>query len=138
MTRRRDFHVTGQESRRFVLGWIGGLELERFPDGIDVIVRVHEESATEAQRRHLFAALSDIAGQVEHAGMRLDPYTWGQLLEIAMRDEAPIPGLTGGLVRIGRRISKLGRRTTSDLIDYAYAFGIERGVRFRKPRDADN
>lgn len=137
MTRRRDFHVTGDESRRFVLGWIGRLDLARFPDGIDVVVRVHEDSASEAQRRHLFAVVGDIAAQVEHEGRRYDPYTWAQLLDIAMRSESAIPGLTGGLVRVGRRISKLGRRATADLIDYAYAYGIEAGVRFRNPREGD-
>lgn len=137
MSRRREFLVTGPASRAHVVGWLNRLDLERYPDGIDVRVAVHEERHSDAQRRHLNAAIDDIAGAVKWGDPpeSLDRETWRALLVTEALGGRLLPGISGGLVLISRSSRDLRVRAMADVIECAYAFGAERGVRFRHPGD---
>ena len=138
MTRARDFHLDGPASRTRFVHWLVGLNLPAFRLGLDVRVTVREEKHSDAQRRHLNAVLADIAEQVDWtaAGEKLDVDTWRALIVTEALGGRVVPGISGGAVLVARSSRDLSSRRMSEVIEYAYAFGAERGVRFRQPRMA--
>lgn len=136
MSRVREWHLTDDGSRRRFVAWLSGLDLAQFPLGLDATVRVREDAHTDAQRRLLHAALHEIAEQVVWHGERLDAATWKELLTAAQTGERVIPGIYGGLVRVGASTRGRSKRWYGDLIEFAFAFGAEQGVTFRTRRPA--
>lgn len=92
----------------------------------------------EANAR-LHATISDVASQIEWAGKRRDVETWKRLLTAAWlraRGESVelLPALDGhGVDVVFARTSKLTAAECSELCEFIYAWGTERGVRFTCP-----
>lgn len=87
------------------------------------------------QNRALHALLSDIAGQVEHAGKKWDVLIWKRLLTAAWLREAGeqpqmIPAVDGhGFDVIYERTSKLTVKQCASLLEWITAFAVEHEVR---------
>lgn len=97
---------------------------------VDVRVSEYVRTRTLEQNAHLWALLHDIAEQVEWYGVKLSAEDWKDLATAALRKARIVPGIDGGFVAVGLRTSKMTRKEMTDLIDFLYAFGIERGVKF--------
>lgn len=111
-----------------------------FVQGIDLAkpkkVAISDEDRSTEQNAKLHAMLTDISGQVEHAGRKWNVLIWKRLLTAAwLREEgeAPqlIPAVDGnGFDVIYERTSKLGVKKCASLIDWVQAFGDEHRVRW--------
>lgn len=84
------------------------------------------------QNAALWAALTDISGQVDYHGVRLSPDDWKLLFMDALKREVRmVPNLDGnGFVSLGRSSSDLSREEFSGLLDIIYEWGARNGVKF--------
>lgn len=124
MSEKRIYRLVHDEARRRARR-----DVESAPDGW--IVTVSEPTRSLDQNALMWPLLEDIARQVEWYGNRLTADEWKDVLTAALRKEKVVPGINGGFVVLGQRTSKMGKREFSELVDLIYAFGAERGVRFR-------
>lgn len=95
------------------------------------VVTIAEPTRTLEQNALLWPLLEDVAKQVEWYGSWLTTEEWKDVFTAALRKEKVVPGISGGFVVVGQRTSKMGKREFSNLVELIYAFGAERGVRFR-------
>ena len=124
MSEKRIYRLVHEEARRRARH-----DVESAPDGW--IVTVSEPTRSLDQNALMWPLLEDIARQVEWYGNRLTADEWKDVLTAALRKEKVVPGINGGFVVLGQRTSKMGKREFSELVELIYAFGAERGVRFR-------
>ena len=124
MSEKRIYRLVHDEARRRA-----GQDVVSAPDGW--IVTVSEPTRSLDQNALMWPLLEDIARQVEWYGNRLTADEWKDVLTAALRKEKVVPGINGGFVVLGQRTSKMGKREFSELVELIYAFGAERGVRFR-------
>ena len=124
MSDKRIYRLVHDEARRRARH-----DVESAPDGW--IVTVSEPTRSLDQNALMWPLLEDIARQVEWYGNRLTADEWKDVLTAALRKEKVVPGINGGFVVLGQRTSKMGKREFSELVELIYAFGAERGVRFR-------
>jgi hypothetical protein len=115
------------------------------PEGYAVVIS--EPSKKRIQEEKYHAMISDIAAQVEHIGRKWHTDDMKRLLVDEFAEEMRIAGtplhhdsrVTPSLD--GKRIVQLGIQTrefyvkeAAQFIEYLYAFGAERGVRWSEPR----
>ena len=98
-------------------------------------VVVGEPTRSLAQNDLLWAVLTDIAKQVEWPvdgkPKKLDPVDWKNVLTAGLNQETRVArGVGGGFVVLGQRTSKMTKRELSEVIEFAYAFGAEHGVKW--------
>lgn len=124
MSEKRIYRLVHDEARRRARH-----DVESAPDGW--IVTVSEPTRSLDQNALMWPLLEDIARQVEWYGNHLTADEWKDVLTAALRKEKVVPGINGGFVVLGQRTSKMGKREFSELVELIYAFGAERGVRFR-------
>ena len=91
-------------------------------------VEVREETRSTAQNRIMWSVLADVARQVEWHGQRLSAEDFKDMASAALTRQRVVPGIDGGFVVLGQRTSKMTVREMSELIEFLYAFGAERGV----------
>ena len=111
------------------------------------MVQISEPTKKRIQEEKYHAMVSDIARQVEHIGRRWDTDDMKRLLVDECAEEMRIAGMplhhdsrvTPSLD--GKRIVQLGIQTrefrvkeAAQFIEYLYAFGADRGVRWSEPR----
>ena len=120
---RRTFHLVHKVARQRAL-----VALQDAPDGY--VVTINEPTRNLEQNAALWAALSDISRQVEWYGQRLTPDEWKDVFTASLKRQKVVPGLDGGFVVCGLSTSKMGKSEFSQLLDLAYAFGAEKGVKF--------
>lgn len=102
------------------------------PDGFVVVVR--EPTRNLEQNARLWAYLTAFSEQllwpVNGERCRLTPEEWKSLLSAAFFNETQriALGLNGGMVILGLRTSKMGKRQFSEFIEFIQATAIERGV----------
>lgn len=100
--------------------------------GHRLVLTVESEKRTGDQNRLLWAALSDVAEQVEWHGMKLEPEDWKHVFSAGLKKQRAVPGIDGGFVVLGQSTSKMSKAEFSELIELIYAFGAERGVKFKE------
>lgn len=93
-------------------------------------VTVRKEKRSNEQNRLLWAALTDIANQVEWYGEKLTPEDWKTMLTASLRKQKAVPGIEGGFVVLGLSTSKMTKEEMSELLELALAFGADKGVKF--------
>lgn len=103
------------------------------PDGY--VVSIKEGTRSLEQNAMLWAVLNDISKQVEWYGQSLTDYEWKDVLTAALKKEKVVPGINGGFVVLGQRTSKMSKKEFTELLEIAYAFGAQQGVKFK---DATN
>lgn len=112
----------------------------RWAQGVPVGTRIvfHEPKRTLPQNDALYAALRDIARQVDWHGQKYDPSEWKDFMMHALRRARWMPCEDGGMVPIGMSTSNLSVAEMSDLLSLVYEFGARHGVVFdsEETRDA--
>lgn len=104
------------------------------PDGW--MVTVQEPTRSSDQNSKLHACLSDIAGQLEWHGERMDLEDWKRLLTAAWAraERQPVklmPALDGqGFDVLYRRTSRMSKSEMVSLIEYVLAWGTDMNVRW--------
>lgn len=117
--------LCGRADRERAADWVG-----RLPTGTRVIFK--EAKRTVAQNDKMWAALTDVAGQVEWHGQKLTPDDWKLLfLDALTREQRLVPNIDGtGVVDLKRSSSNLSKAEFSDLLELIHAFGANHGVVF--------
>lgn len=87
------------------------------------------------QNARMWAMLTDIATQKEHAGRRYTPDQWKVIFMHACGREVQfIPSLDGAtFIPWGQSSSDLSKQEMTDLIEFMFAWGAENGVVFHDP-----
>lgn len=104
--------------------------------GTDLSVKVGEPTRTLDQNAAMWPALRDIARQVPWQVVMpsgetraADEDDWKAILTAAFeRETAWTPGLRGGVVMLGARTSKYGKRKMGEFLSFVHAEGDDRGV----------
>lgn len=85
------------------------------------------------QNALMWSLLSQISKNVEWYGTKLSSEDWKDVLTASLRQARVVPGIDPGtFVPLGMRTSQMTKEEISNLLELAYAFGAERGVRFRE------
>lgn len=88
-------------------------------------------SRTQEQNSKMWPLLTDISKQVEWFGRKHSNDDWKDIITGSFRKGQFVPNLDGtGFVVLGMRTSKMGKREFSALIEYIYAFGADKGVKW--------
>jgi hypothetical protein len=89
------------------------------------------------QNDRMWAMLTDIATQKEHAGRKYTPDQWKVLFMHACGREVQfIPALDGAtFIPWGQSSSDLSKQEMTDLIEFMLAWGAENGVVFHDPAE---
>ena len=128
------FSISGQHDLRQVMleVWhcVTGLI-----DGSGVKVTVQTASQrTLMQNRRMWATLTDISEQVVWYGRMLTPENWKDVLTASLRKLDVVPNTEGtGFVVLGGRTSEMSIREMAELCEFAEAFGVTQGVKFKAP-----
>lgn len=117
-------YLLNETSRRYALQAIA-----EAPDGMEVTIK--QPTRNLEQNAALWAALTDVASQVNWYGEKLTAEEWKDVLSAAWKRQRVVRGVDGGFVVLGARTSKMTKGEMSELLELVYAFGAEQGVRFR-------
>ena len=95
-------------------------------------VEFKADKRTSDQNSKMWAMLTDIAQQKEHAGRRYTTDQWKVIFMHACGREVQfIPSLDGAtFIPWGQRSSDLSKQEMTDLIEFMFAWGAENGVVF--------
>lgn len=102
------------------------------PDGY--VVTVQEPTRNLEQNALMWVLLQAFADQIEWpvngVMCKLAPEEWKDILTAAFRQELQrvAPGLGGGMVLLGMRTSKMGKRAFGEFIEFVQATAADRGV----------
>jgi hypothetical protein len=109
---------------------------DQVPEGTRVEFK--KPKRTLPQNDRMWAMLTDIAQQKEHAGRKFTPDQWKVLFMHACGREVQfIPALDGStFIPWGRSSSDLSKEEMTDLIEFMFAWGAENGVAFHEPAEA--
>lgn len=105
--------------------------LPQLKEGRKLVVEVRKEKRTDAQNALLWASLTDIANQVEWYGQKLSPEDYKHMLTASLKKQRVVPGIDGNFVVLGLSTSKMTKSELSELQELIFAFGAERGVKFK-------
>lgn len=126
MTKRR-FIIAHAEARRRAVECV-----REAPDGY--VVTVQEPTRNLEQNALMWVLLQAFADQLEWpvngVMCRLAPEEWKDILTAAFRQELQrvAPGLGGGMVLLGMRTSKMGKRAFGEFLEFIQATAADRGV----------
>ena len=106
---------------------------------VEIIVRPVKSRRTLDQNAKLWAMLGDIARQVQWpvngVNRLLDAEDWKALMTAAARQEVRMAaGVNGGVVMLGVSTKRMTVAELGDVIEFMYAFGAERNVRWSEPK----
>ncbi len=95
-------------------------------------VEVRDEKRSDPQNRLMWACLGDLARQVDWHGQKLDAEAWKDMATAALKRQRVVPGIDGGFVVLGQRTSQMTKAEMTELIDFLFAFGDQRGVQWSR------
>lgn len=99
-----------------------------------VKIRASEETRSLEQNAAMWPLLEAFSQQllwpVNGAMVRMDPEEWKDVLTAAFRKERArlAMGLDGGVVMLGMRTSKMGKREFSEWLEFLHSVAADRGV----------
>lgn len=108
--------------------------------GSDVYITVSDDqSRTTEQNRKMWAMLNDISHQVDWLVdgrmQKMSSEDWKDVLTAGLkRSQRLAAGVDGGMVILGCRTSKMGKREAAELIEFIYWFGSEKSVNWTETR----
>lgn len=128
MTGRAMLVLVSPEIRQRAARWAAQL-----PEGTRVEFKAPKR--TLEQNSRLWAMLTDVATQKQHAGRRYTPDQWKVLFMHACGREVQfIPALDNStFIPWGQSSSDLSKQEMTDLIDFIFHWGAENGVTFHEP-----
>lgn len=118
--------IKTKADRNLIARWAAGV-----PDGTTVEFRAPRRS--NDANALMWSLLTQISKQLDWCGKKRSAEDWKDLTTAALRHAEFVPGITPGtVVPLGMRTSQMSSAEISDLIESLYAFGSERGVKFRE------
>lgn len=132
MSERQTFVLVHPEARRRAIRAVADA-----PDGYTVSVgestRTTEQNA--AQWPYLEAFSKQLVWPVNGHMVQMDPEEWKDVLTAAFKGEAVrlAMGLNGGVVMLGLRTSKMGKKRFSEWLEYLKAVAADRDVKVQAP-----
>ena len=129
MTERRSFVLHNPQQAWVLLRdelwpWIKAMTMA----GHRLVLTVAPEKRSDAQNNLMWSALGDIARQVVWHGMKLDAADWKEMCTAALRQQRPVPGLSGGFVVLGASTRAMTKAEMTELIEFIHFTGAEHGV----------
>jgi hypothetical protein len=123
---RATVQIKGQSERNLIARWAANV-----PAGTSVEFRAPRRS--NDANALMWSLLTQLSKQLEWCGKKRSAEDWKDLTTAALRHAEFVPGITPGtVVPLGMRTSQMSSAEISDLIESIYAFGAERGVKFRE------
>jgi hypothetical protein len=118
--------IKSKADRNLIERWAHGV-----PDGTTVEFRAPRRSID--QNALMWSLLGQISKAVDWYGQKLSSEDWKDVLTASLRRTRVVPGIdVGTFVPLGMRTSQMTKEEISDLLELIYAFGAERGVKFRE------
>lgn len=98
----------------------------------EVVVRLGRPIRNADQNALLWSLLTEVSQQIEHCGMKLSKEDWKALMSASFENEVRmVPNLNNnGFVMLGARTSQYSKKKMSEFIEFIYAAGSERGVKW--------
>jgi hypothetical protein len=120
--------ISSRADRERAVKWIG-----QAPTGTRVEFKAAKRSLPQNDR--MWAMLTDVAAQKEHADRKYTPDQWKILFMHACGREVQfIPSLDNStFIPWGQSSSDLSKQEMTDLIEFIFAWGAEHGVVFHEP-----
>lgn len=107
------------------------------------VIEVREDSRkrTTDQNAKIHAMIGDIAKQTTLNGCKYNAHVWKRLTTAEFlkdRGERPmlIQDISGDVLVLWERTSKMSTKTMADYIEWLYAYGESEGVKWTEPRKA--
>lgn len=121
--------IKGQADRNLIARW--AMDTQNVPAGTTVEFRAPRRSID--QNALMWSLLGQIGKQVDWYGQKLSSEDWKDVLTASLRRTRVVPGIDAGtFVPLGMRTSQMTKEEISELLELIYAFGAERGVKFRE------
>lgn len=111
--------------------------------GRKLVVTAQEEARNSEQNALMWVLLQAFSDQlqwpVNGQMVKLSPEEWKDLLSAAYKRESQrvAMGLDGGMVMLGLRTSKMGKREFAEFLDFIHATAALRGVAINEPETAE-
>lgn len=122
------YHLDAEAKRPGLIAWA-----EKCPVGWYVDFRQPTRSLD--QNAAMWAALTDVAEQVDWHGQDMTPEDWKHVFTASLKKQRAVPGIDGGFVVLGNSTSKMTVSEMSDLIEVIRAFGAQHGVTFNETQN---
>lgn len=135
MTERRLFVMAHDEARRRAMSAVSDA-----PPGY--VVEIREPTRNLEQNALMWVYLEAFSQQlkwpVNGAMCTLTPEEWKDVLTAAFKQEGQriAMGLNGGMVILGMRTSKMGKRQFAEFIEFIQSVAVERGVTLDEEAEA--
>jgi hypothetical protein len=121
--------IKTQADRNLISRW--AMDIQNVPTGTTVEFRAPRRSLD--QNALMWSLLQQISKAVDWYGQKLSSEDWKDVLTASLRRTRVVPGIDAGtFVPLGMRTSQMTKEEISDLLELIYAFGAERGVKFRE------
>ena len=96
-----------------------------------LVVCIQEMTRTLEQNARMWATLTDISEQVVWHGLKLTPEEWKHVFTATLKGQKTVPNLDGtGFIILGQSTRTMSKKEFSNLLELAYAFGAEQGVKW--------
>lgn len=96
-----------------------------------LVVSIQEMTRTLEQNARMWATLTDISEQVVWHGLKLTPEEWKHVFTATLKGQKTVPNLDGtGFIILGQSTRTMSKKEFSNLLELAYAFGAEQGVKW--------
>ena len=96
-----------------------------------LVVSIQEMTRTLEQNARMWATLTDISKQVNWHGLTLTPEEWKHVFTATLKGQKTVPNLDGtGFIILGQSTRTMSKKEFSNLLELAYAFGAEQGVKW--------
>jgi len=96
-----------------------------------LVVCIQEMTRTLEQNARMWATLTDISEQVVWHGLKLTPEEWKHVFTATLKGQKTVPNLEGtGFIILGQSTRAMSKKEFSNLLELAYAFGAEQGVKW--------
>ena len=109
--------------------------VQQAADGSVVMIR-EGDGRTLDQNALLWPLLHTVSQQVEWYGKKLTPENWKDIFSAALKRQQVVPGIDGGFVVLGQSTSRMSKKEFSELIEFIYAFGAQRGINWEDEHGA--
>ena len=127
--------ITSQEWVRTKCATLYHKAQEAVQDGYAVEIACKPIKNTRSVKANacMWAALADIARQVNWHGNRLSSEEWKEVISAGLKQQRAVPGIEGGFVILGVPTSRMSIKEMGAMIELIYAFGVQQGVKFSAP-----
>jgi len=123
--------VSSHDQLPMLIDWVVGKTEKALAAG-PVEITLGRPKRSLSQNSKQWVLLNDISQQVEWHGEKLTPEEYKWLLTAAVKGTKCVRGVDGGVVMMGQSTSNKDKEWFSELIEYYYYFGSDRGVKWSK------